>query len=134
MEFGKNSMYRLNIIRKCNSKMYTYFTGAIHPIDTLQVGDFRQYNLGSDYVSGARTNYRNSMCPASGYVTARKNCCKPICPAPGKIGGSDCVLNIICPASVDVTGIRLPQIYLSGERPKNMSQLKSDVLYCAIIY
>ena len=44
---------------------------------------------------------------------------------PGKIGGSDCVLNIICPASVDVTGIRLPQIYLSGERPKNMSQLKS---------
>ena len=40
---------------------------------------------GSDYVSGARTNYRNSMCPASGYVTARKNCCKPIfCPAPGK--------------------------------------------------
>ena len=84
--------------------------------------------IGSDYVSGARTNYRNSMCPASGYVTARKNCCKPICPAPGKIGGSDCVLYIICPASVDVTGIRLPQIYLSGERPKNMSQLKSDVL------
>ena len=59
--------------------------------------------LGSDYVSGARTNYRNSMCPASGYVTARKNCCKPICPAPGKTGGSDCVLYIICPASVDVT-------------------------------
>ena len=22
--------------------------------------------IGSDYVSGARTNYRNSMCPASG--------------------------------------------------------------------
>ena len=43
------------------------------------------------------------MCPASGYVTARKNCCKPICPVPGKIGGSDCVLYIICPASVDVT-------------------------------
>ena len=37
-----------------------------------------QYLIGSDYVSGARTNYRNSMCPASGYVTARKNCCKPI--------------------------------------------------------
>ena len=92
------------------------------------------FNLGSDYVSGARTNDRNSMCPASGYVTARENCCKPICPAPGKIGGSDCVLYIICPASVDVTGIRLPQIYLSGERPKNMSQIKSDVLYCAIIY
>ena len=49
------------------------------------------YNLCSDYVSGAWTNYRNSMCPASGYVTTRKNCCKPICPAPGKIGGSDCV-------------------------------------------
>ena len=61
-------------------------------------------------MSGARTNYRNSMCPASVYVTVRKNCCKPICPAPGKIGGSDCILNIICPASVDVTGIRLPQI------------------------
>ena len=90
--------------------------------------------IGSDYVSGTRTNYSNSMCPASGYVTARKNCCKPICPAPGKIGGSDCVLNIICPASVDVTGIRLPQIYLSGERLKNLSQLKSDVLYYAIIY
>ena len=61
-------------------------------------------------MSGARTNYRNSMCPVSVYVTARKNYCKPICPAPGKIGGSDCVpvLNIICPASVDVTGIRLP--------------------------
>ena len=56
--------------------------------------------VGSDYASGARTNYRNSMCPASGYVTARKNCCKPICPAPGKIGGSDCVLNIICPAQL----------------------------------
>ena len=91
-------------------------------------------HVGSDYVSGARTNYRNSMCPASGYVTARKNCCKPICPAPGKIGGTNRALYIICPASVDVTGIRLPQIYLSGERPKNMSQLKSDVLYCAIIY
>ena len=58
--------------------------------------------VGSDYVSGAQTNYRNSMCPASGYVTARKNCCKSICPAPRKIGGSD---YIICPASVDVAGI-----------------------------
>ena len=63
---------------------------------------------GSDYVSGARTNYHNSMCPASGYVTARKNCCKPICPAPGKIGGSNCVRHIICAASV--------------RHPKNMSQ------------
>ena len=31
--------------------------------------------LGSYYVSDARTNYRNAMCPASGYVTARKNGC-----------------------------------------------------------
>ena len=53
----------------------------------------------SDYVSGTRTNYRNSMCPASGYVTARKNGYKPICPTPGKMGGSDCVRHIICPAS-----------------------------------
>ena len=56
-------------------------------------------------MSGARTNCRNSMYPASGYVTARKNCCKPICPAPGKIGGTDRALYIICPATVDVTGI-----------------------------
>ena len=77
-----------------------------------------------DYVSGARTNYRNSMCPASGYVTARKNCCKPICPAPGKIRGSDCVLYIICPASVDVTVRKnyRKSIYPAGARPKNMSQ------------
>ena len=37
--------------------------------------------IGSDYVSDARTNHSNSMCPASSYVTARNNCCKPICPA-----------------------------------------------------
>ena len=63
------------------------------------------YWNGSDYVSGARTNRRNSMRTASGYVTVRKNCCKPICPALGKIGGTDCALYIICPASVDVTEI-----------------------------
>ena len=33
-------------------------------------------------MSGARTNYHNSMCPT-----------------PGKIGGSDCIRHIICPAS-----------------------------------
>ena len=65
---------------------------------THLVTGLNYYGSASDYASGARTNYRNSMCPASGYVTARKNCCKPIvgyqpiCPAPGEIGGSDCVL------------------------------------------
>ena len=54
-------------------------------------------------MSGTQTNYLNSMCPASGYVTARKNCGKSICPAPGKMCGSDCVLYIIWPASAYVT-------------------------------
>ena len=105
---------------------------ALHSGCTVSLSEEELENYkGSDYVSGARTNYRNSMCPASGYVTARKNCCKPICPARRRnrsLGGSDCLLYIICPASVDVTGIRLPHIYLSGGRPKNMSQQKSDVL------
>ena len=68
----------------------------------VEINSIHSFIQDSDYVSGARTHYGNSMCPGRGYVTARKNCYKPIFPAPGKIGGSDCVLHIICPASVDV--------------------------------
>ena len=85
----------------CTSVSSTHTTNSGWQIFATQVKIMqpKHFVSGSDYVSGARTNYRNSMCPASGYVTARTNCCKPICPAPGKIGGSDCVRHIICPTS-----------------------------------